>query len=231
MLNPTSVEHAVEIHALSYKLLKWLNSAIHQGFVPTTHSHGGTSPADAAAAWVHHHYHNLPLTCRPRIEHIEEFGRFFGTYLDASFDLLREPEQHLLPDAGGCLCPICRSLSHPQYLKPKSLTKHDKARAAKLRARRVETLALEENLSITAEAIANLAESERTRRDTSLSAYGASLLDRLQGFSAEPAVLALWRDIAWDRRGAPLRNFKLKAADILNAEQRLLAILTEKSTR
>jgi len=86
-------------------------------------------------------------------------------------------------------------------------------------------LPLKVAIPIVAEIVTNIAEGGGTRREASLSTYAANLLDRLNGFSAEPAILALWRDFAWDPQRAPLRNFKLKTADILTAEQRLLAIL------
>ena len=68
---------------------------------------------------------------------------------------------------------------------------------------------------------------EAVQRCASLSAYGSALLDRLKGISDGPAVLALWRDIAWTSSGSPNRNFKLKAKDILNAEQTLIKTLSE----
>jgi hypothetical protein len=42
----------------------------------------------------------------------------------------------------------------------------------------------------------------------------------MRGSSGGPSVLALWREIAWDRTG-PKKSFVLEAEDILNAEKSL----------
>ncbi|HRQ88622.1 MAG TPA: hypothetical protein PLA50_07480 [Bacteroidia bacterium] len=51
------------------------------------------------------------------------------------------------------------------------------------------------------------------------------MLDRIKGFSDGPAVLALWRDFAWTRNGAPDRKFKLNAKLVLESELHLVAQL------
>ena len=42
--------------------------------------------------------------------------------------------------------------------------------------------------------------------------------------SAGPAVLALWREIAWDAT-APKKNFVLEADDIVRAEESLVSAM------
>ena len=53
-----------------------------------------------------------------------------------------------------------------------------------------------------------------------LLAYGQQLIERTQGRSVGPAVLALWREIAWTTT-APRKNFVLHAEDIVRAEESL----------
>jgi hypothetical protein len=66
---------------------------------------------------------------------------------------------------------------------------------------------------------------EELRLQASFSAYGAALLDRLKGISDGPAVLALWRDFAWNQNGSSNRDFKLKTKLITDAEKALIVLL------
>jgi hypothetical protein len=54
----------------------------------------------------------------------------------------------------------------------------------------------------------------------SLLAYGQQLVARMRGISEGPPLLALWREIAWDRT-APKKNFQLEAETILTAQESL----------
>lgn len=46
---------------------------------------------------------------------------------------------------------------------------------------------------------------------------------RTRGEGTGPAVLALWRELAWDPRGSPRKGFQPSTDGILRAEERLLA--------
>jgi hypothetical protein len=63
--------------------------------------------------------------------------------------------------------------------------------------------------------------------DVATLAYGQQLVERTRGRSEGPAVLALWREIAWEKTGAPKKDFQLEAEDILRAEQSLANVLAE----
>ena len=228
MLPLKQLELAIEIQSRSFKLLQWLAKAIHEGFVPLTKAHDVADAAHAAQSWIEGHYHNLPLECRPDPAHIKEFANFFGSYLETSFDIIETPPERYVSEC-GCFCPMCRRLANPQHLKTKSLTKMDKNRAAKLRIRRIEMLALEEGLPFNESLVHESLQDAEVRRSASLSAYGSELLERLNGFSDGPAVLALWRDFAWTSTGAPNRQFKLNAELIHQAEQKLTHIVREHS--
>ena len=58
--------------------------------------------------------------------------------------------------------------------------------------------------------------------DVATLAYGQQLVERVRGSSKGPAVLALWREIAWKKTGSPRKDFKLDAEDILRSEQSLI---------
>ena len=64
-------------------------------------------------------------------------------------------------------------------------------------------------------------------RDAALAAYTNELLNRSRGVRSSPAVLALWREIAWTKHGSPNHKFRLRAQDIMKAERRLLTAVTE----
>ncbi|MCX6855378.1 MAG: hypothetical protein NTV80_10795 [Verrucomicrobia bacterium] len=226
MLPLKQLEHAIEIQARAFKLLQWLAKAIAQGFVSLTKAHDVADVGHAAQSWIEGHYHNLPLECRPDPAHIKEFANFFGSYLETSFDIIEVSPVRSMSEC-GCFCPMCRRLANPQHLKSKSLTKIDKNRAAKLRIRRIEMLALEEGLTFNELLSHNSLQNAEVRRSASFAAYGSELLERLNGYSDGPAVLALWRDFAWTSAGAPNRQFKLKAELIHQAEQKLIRIIRE----
>lgn len=65
-----------------------------------------------------------------------------------------------------------------------------------------------------------LIDSPDSAMDASLIAYGRQLVARTRGTSEGPAVLALWREIAWDTT-APKKNFQLDAENILRAQESL----------
>ena len=65
-----------------------------------------------------------------------------------------------------------------------------------------------------------LIDSPESAMDASLIAYGKQLVARTRGISEGPPVLALWREIAWDKT-APKKDFQLEAENILNAQESL----------
>jgi hypothetical protein len=225
MIAQTEIEYALSIQERSFKLLQWLSKAVREGFVPIVLAHDVAGAGDAARFWLQHHLGSLPGACRPTEEELDAFAKFFGTYLETSFELDAKSTTRVT-SACGCYCPLCRRLSNPQNLRPKSLTPQDKKRAAKLRLRRLEEIALGSGVGFDEDQARSILEIESHRLDASMSAYASALLERLRGFSDGPAVLGLWRDFAWKRDGAPIRNFKLRANDILQAEMRLIGHLT-----
>jgi len=220
MLDPGEVKLAVELHRRSYNLLKWLETAIQKGFVAAQRAHGYMDAADAAKDWLAVHYHNLPAICRPDRESLDAFARFFATYLTTSFDLVATPGMVLRNDC-CCTCEYCSYLTAAPHLRPKKLTARDKAKAMNLKVDHLLQLAAELRVAIEKEQAMCLAGGPKTAADAALATYGEQLVKRMRGFSRGPAVLGLWRTIAWDPAGSPRKRFQLKADDILAAEHRL----------
>jgi len=110
----------------------------------------------------------------------------------------------------------------PSHLQPKKLTKANKRRAFDLMMDRVAALAKEESMAVTPERCREIAGDPATRQSAGFSTYGYWLINRLSGCADGPAVLALWREIAWNKAGSPIKGFSLQCEDFEDAERRLL---------
>jgi len=218
MLDRDEVYLAVDLHSRSYNLLLWLSTAMSKKFIQFDHAHDYLDEVGAAKEWIERHFLNLPPNCRPEFERLEPFAKFFATYLTTSFDLVKKPGQTVATEC-GCYCPMCTYLVSAPHLKTKKLFRSDKTRARKLKIAVVQKIAREHNLRLDQQQIEKLIDSKSTLQ-VSLVAYGEQLVARMQGTSGGPSVLALWREIAWDRTG-PKKSFVLEAEDILNAEKSL----------
>ncbi len=223
MLDKILIEKAVLIQQRSFKLFKWIGDAMEQGFISFTRAHGYASATESAYDWIVEHYENLPIETRPEKEWLREFCNFFGTYMTASFDLVEVPGKRLM-SYDGCYCPLCTYLANASHLQAKKLTAHDKQRAIRKCAARLEMLAREEGFTMSQEQASAIAESKEHRKDAAYSAYGFSPIERMRGAELGPHVLALWRMIAWKPEGSPIKGFVLKAEDIMKAEERLVAV-------
>ena len=222
MLKRDEILQAVELHRRSYKLLRWLSTAIDKGVVGFARAHDYMDEAAAAEDWIKEHYASLPASCRPATDQVAPFAKFFATYLTTSFDLIEQPGQELKSGC-GCFCPLCAYLTAAPHLKTKKVTRRDKERARKIKLNALEQLALEHNAHMDRERAEKLLDSPETASEISLLAYGRQLVERTHGRSHGPAVLALWREIAWEKTGAPKKDYQLEPEAILRAEQSLVA--------
>ena len=91
---------------------------------------------------------------------------------------------------------------------------------------RVLALAAEHDIAIQRSRAYDLVSTDTTRRSAGYSTYGYWLIQRLDGYTDGPAVLALWREIAWNRMGSPIRGFRLKLDDFVDAETAIIDSLT-----
>ena len=103
----------------------------------------------------------------------------------------------------------------------------DKRHAETLMIDAVVQIASENGLSVEEDFATQIVSSSRLSRPTAYLAYAYSLLNRLKGDSEGPAVLALWRKIAWDPRGGMRRGFKLKLNDFKIAEETIVNAIRE----
>jgi len=230
MLNPEEIYQAVDLQRRSYNLLRWLSTAISKGVIRFERAHDYLDEAEVAKDWIEGHYLNLPPDCRPAKDQLLPFARFFATYLTTSFEL-EEHSRKRIASSCGCYCPLCSYIVAGPKLRLKKVQRRDKTRARKIKILTLQQLAREHNTQLDQQQAEKLIDSPATGMDASLIAYGQQLVARTHGISHGPAVLALWREIAWGKT-SPKKNFQLEAENILAAEQSLakqLASLMEHS--
>jgi hypothetical protein len=201
-----------------------MSDAIRKGFIRFDMAHDYASLPYAARAWLERHYNDLPSANRPEREQIEAFGNLFSTYLESSFDLVRDPGQRLHSPQDHCFCPMCSWLVDLPHLRAKTVRTVDKKRANQLQDTYVRTLALE--LELQAAQADQVLQTTELAEAIALATYGRDLLGRLEGRAEGPATLALWRRFAWTRAGSPKPDFELTAAAILDGEAAIRDALT-----
>ncbi len=221
MLNREQLKLALTLQTQSYHLLKWLAGGVGKGFIPAPRAHEYGNLSDSALDWIQEHYLNLPEKARPQKEHLNEFAKFFSTYLSSSFDLVERPEMHLR-SYDGCWCPWCTYLVEAPRLQPKKLKKRDKEQALQLMRDRLNELAKEEQFVVRASRIESILENPECHLASAYSTYGSWLIKRTRGLTAGKSILALWRKFAWTPQGSPKKNFTLELKSITDAEELLI---------
>lgn len=225
MLNQSEMLRLVNMQHRSYRLFEWMAKAVSQGFLRFETAHDYSTLPEAAEGWILEHYLNIPEYARPVRDDLPASCAFFSTYLTNPFDLVSNAGKQLYSPDAHCFCPMCSWLVDAPSLKTKKLQPADKRRAQKLRLNALLNLAAEHRLNVGEDAIAEFLNERQASEDASLLAYGFDLRQRETGIAEGPAVLALWRGFAWNESGSPKSGFRLKAKLIVEAENRLLALL------
>lgn len=218
---------AIEIRDRSYQLLLWIGAAIDKGHLLPSRAAHHTGGPEAAIEWLRSNYDMIPKHIRPDKSSINEFAAFFSTYLTSSFDVVQKPGTRGEGPVQrfGCTCDLCIRIVNAPHLQPKKLYARDKRRAELLMCESLQGLATENGLQLTEQVAAQLVSDQRTRRATAYVAYGNWLILRLKGEADGPAILALWRMIAWDPRGGMRRGFTLEIDDFRAAESEVIAAI------
>ncbi len=228
MFNKDELKRAVRTQQRTYRLLKWMNSAMDKGFISPETAHEYTTASEVAQEWIEKHFYNLPDDGRPERydkEEIEAYANMLSTYLLTSFEIDEQPGKLLKSDC-GCYCQMCSYLIAAPHLRTKKLKKEDKNRAKKLKIDYLKKLDIHYDTHLDDTETRKIAEDSNLRETLSMATYGYQLILRVQGHVEGPAILALWRDFAWNVKGSPKKNFKLNVANILQCEERLIQILT-----
>lgn len=222
VLDYIALSFAIDIQQRSYRLLRWVGAAIDDGRLPAQFATRHEEGPGAAVEWVRRYHGIFPTDVQVEPSSVEALGNFFWTYVVTSFDVVAEPGTRGEYGTTGCTCELCVRLVDARHLKTKKLREHDKRRALDLMTQRVVTLADEHGAPASEERVTPWLQEPALRRAMGYSSYGASLLERLRGETDGPPVLALWREIAWTRTGAPIKDFVLDVADFEASERLLL---------
>jgi hypothetical protein len=228
MFDEAELEEALELHRRTYLLILWVGNAIQRGFIRFERAHEYSTVSEAAEAWLAHHFLNLPVDARPLERSgpkLRRYANFFVSYLQVSFELDSYPELRRVSQ-NGCFCSFCSSLESASHLKPKKLRAKDKEGAQELKRTYLTRLADENGRDVGPAEIDHLLHDHELAHDAALVTYSEELLSRAEGVRSNPAVLALWRELAWTAHGSPNHKFHLRKQDILKAERNLLAAVT-----
>jgi hypothetical protein len=216
-----TLSKAIEMQQKSYLLLQWIDSAMEKSFISPKSGHKYISMAEVAKEWIEEHYLNIPQKCRPEKDDLHIFSNIFSSYLVTSFDLVENPGKILYSEGAHCFCPMCSYLINAPHLQPKKLTKKDKKRAQKLKEQYLEKLSLSLNIQPNSDQIQILVGNKELKEDIAILTYSEELLMRIKGHTEGPALLALWREFAWNMQGSPKKNFKLVVKNILAFEKKI----------
>jgi hypothetical protein len=85
--------------------------------------------------------------------------------------------------------------------------------------------AREEGIPARLQHVTTVVHGDETRRRSAYSTYGYWLIRRLKGDAEGKSILGLWREIAWNRTGSPIKGFKLRLEDFVKAESSLVEAL------
>lgn len=227
MINEDELNRALKTKDQTYNLVMWLNSAIKKDIINPQKAIEYTTSFNAAKDWIVEHYKNLPIDSRPDsldLNDIESFTHMFLSYFNSSFDIEIDPGQryvpHLLRKEGAFV-------DNP-HIHPKRLYSKDKVNARKLKIAYLQGLATENQFDNTI--LENLVDNSDLKEKIAITTYGLQLIERLKGFDEGLAVLALWREFAWDSNGSPKKKFKLDSKLILEYEQLIINELNKTST-
>ena len=223
MFDKQVLKRTLNVHLYVYKLVPWLENAIYRNAV---------SPNDIALLstdnalcldWFKSQYHSLPTENRPgtSLDELTDYACMLSGMLFDAFELETNPGVRYVPHR-------LRSFHKPSktarnsHLHPKKLTKKDRFKAIKLKVSYLEKLCNEHGIVLPDSAL-NLP-IPRTNDALAIATYAGCLVRRMHGHKEGPAVLALWREFAWNK-GGPIKNYKLKVSSILKAENLLVVAL------
>jgi hypothetical protein len=211
-----------DLHEKSYALLRWVKTLLQQGRLSFAVVHDAGDSAAAAQEWIQRHLVNIPGAARPDPADIPRFARLFVSFLATSFQL--NPHSVRLVSACGCRCPFCSTLQAGPNLDPRTPSKKHSATARELKRIYLSRLASELALPDSPSAVEVVLGQRDLHVSVALAAWGAEMLRRSEFASQGEAVLALWREFAWEH-DRPKRDFRITARGICDAERRICAAL------
>ena len=225
-----TLENVIRLHQKAYKLLLWVQGGIDSGWISPKSAHHNMSAVQVTKDWLLKHYLNLPNAVRSNKndpDEIDAFCNLFSAFLITSFDIDEQPRRRRYSEAAHCFCPMCSYMIRVSHLKPKKLTKKNKDRAKKLKLNALRQLCLDVNIEWQEDFIKFLAEDIDSYEEAAIIAYSYELVRRAKGVVEGPAVLALWREFAWNKSGGPKKNFYFDIETALKAKEKIVKRLRD----
>lgn len=222
MLTRQELDRAVRIQRKAYVLLSWFQDQLDDAAFPDHETHSVMGDVSIARQWIEKNLRVLPAEAAPASDELEPLAAMFASYLTTSFEANTYSTRSVA--TFGCYCPICVQIVAARMLKPKRVTSGDKAHAQRLKVAVLVDLAASADRVLSRDAAMEVLANPEVSERAALVAYARELLLRLGGDPGDPAILALWREFAWTKTGAPKKGFRLDVQEILDAQEALRTI-------
>ena len=204
----------IGLHEKSYALLRWIKSSLRTGQVSFGVVHHATDSAAAAQEWINRHLANIPEDARPEPADVPVFARLFASFLTTSFQL--NPNSVKRVSACGCYCQFCCYLQAGPNLDPRTPSKKHFQTAVELKRIYLTRLASEVTSQPAGAIVEVVLFRDDLREQIAMATWGAEVLRRSEFASQGEAVLALWREFAWNN-DRPKRDFRITARAVCDA--------------
>jgi hypothetical protein len=196
-----------------------VRASLKRGSLSFSVVHDTTDSAAAASEWIRRNFENIPEDARPSEAQIPMFSRLFVSFLSTSFRL--NPNSRRLVSACGCRCFYCAYLQAGPNLDPRMPSKKDAQTAGALKRIYIGRLAEDLGVPGASEVVERVLRNGNLATDISMANWGAELMRRSKFASQGEAVLALWRQFAW-QNNSPKPRFKITAKRLIEAEQNIV---------
>jgi hypothetical protein len=216
------VTRVLALHEKSYALLRWVKASLRSGRLSFSIVHGAGDSAAAAQEWISRHLANIPDDARPGAEDVPTFARLFVSFLTTSFQLNPNSLKRVSPC--GCYCGFCSYLQAGPNLDPRTPSKKHFGTAFELKRLYLARISSELKPQPPQSVVDSVLGSSELRESIAMATWGTEMLRRSEFASQGEAVLALWRQFAWEK-GQPKRDFRVTARAICAAERRICEAL------
>ena len=223
MIQHRDLSEAIRLHEKAYGLFRWLNSRLKKGKARFETVVASMQLAREVKQWLTRNRADLPEGYRPELEELDPFSNLFASYLATSYTVVKGA---VVGACGGCFC--CGVLELPNHLRIRKITPQARRDAVELKRLFLEALADERKRPGSRDRIVELSRAESPlKSQVAMATYATQLIRRMEFPSQGPGLLVLWREFAWNAKGAPRKGFKLKSRDVLQAEKKIVTALAD----
>lgn len=222
MFDEMQLQQLLSLHEKSFALMRWVRASLGKGLLSFTVVHEASDSALAASEWIQRHLTNIPREARPTEGEVAAFSRLFVSFLTTSYRL--SPNSARWNSESGCRCMYCNYLKAGPHLDARNPSKKDISTAQELKRIYLCGIASEIDDSVAHTEIDSMLEAPDLAVDLAMATWGVELLRRSEFASQGEAVLALWRQFAWEGNRAK-KDFRLTAKMLMDSERRIVAAM------